>query len=329
MSNVTSISQEVFPIIMGPTASGKTQLAVALARKLNGEVISADSRQVYRGMNIGTGKDYEEYNVDNQLIDYHLIDIIDAGSTYDVSRFKTDCLNAIGEIQGRNKTPIICGGTGLYIEALLRNFEAFDVPPNEELRKELLEKSTEELLEILNSIAPNHEVDTSTRKRIIRGIEVETAGNLKSATDEQESPPWSAEGGVGNTQEQGRSHTYKLFCLNPSVELRREKITKRLQQRIENEGLIEEVAGLLQNGLTPEQLIYYGLEYKFITEHLQGKWTKTELFERLNTAIHRFAKRQMTFFRSMEKRGLEINWINGDLTTEERMEVVLRKLTPL
>lgn len=305
----------IVPVILGPTASGKTQLAVALAKRISGEIISADSRQVYRGMNIGTGKDYDEYTIDSQQVDYHLIDILDAGEKYDVSRFKQDCLKAISDIQNRNGTPIICGGTGLYIEALLRDFTTFNVPPDEVLRKELLEKTTEELLEILNKITPNHTVDISTRKRIIRGIEVASAKSEKLPIDSQQ--PLSTFNSQLSTV---------LFCLNPSVELRRKKITQRLHQRIESEGLIEEVENLLKSGLTPEQLIYYGLEYKFITEHLQGNWTKDELFERLNTAIHRFAKRQMTFFRSMEKRGLEVYWINGDLTTEDRLEVVLGKL---
>jgi tRNA dimethylallyltransferase len=313
---------------MGPTASGKTQLAVALAKQIGGEIISADSRQVYRGMNIGTGKDYNEYLADNQQIKYHLIDILDAGEKYDVSRFKEDSLNAIDNIQNRNKTPIICGGTGLYIEALLRDFETLNVPPNEELRKELLEKTTEELLKLLNKIAPNHGVDTSTRKRIIRGIEVSKIANKRKKISLHKKTVLDS---ARTDKTTSKMQTYKLFCLNPSVELRRKKITQRLRQRIENEGLIEEVDNLLKNGLTPEQLIYYGLEYKFITEHLQGNWTKDKLFERLNTAVHRFAKRQMTFFRSMEKRGLEIHWINGDLRTEERLGVVLGELgdTPL
>ncbi len=336
------------PIILGPTASGKTQLAVALAKQLSGEIISADSRQVYRGMNIGTGKDYSEYLLNDQHINYHLIDILDAGEKYDVSQFKNDCLNAVSDIQQRGKTPVICGGTGLYIEALLRDFNTLDVPPNEALRNKLHEKSTEELLEILNRISPNHNVDVSTRKRIIRGIEVFSVNSEQLTVNkeqltvnndyvpeivEQKSPPRrGAEGGVGNASVVGhllknqRLRNYKLFCLNPSVELRREKITKRLRQRLDNEGLIEEVEGLLQSGLTPNQLIYYGLEYKFITEYLQGSYTKTELFDRLNAAIHRFAKRQMTFFRSMEKRGLEINWINGDLTTAERLEAILNPI---
>lgn len=310
MNEIIAKNQLIIPMIMGPTASGKTQLAVALAKRVNGEIISADSRQVYRGMNIGTGKDYAEYIIDDIKINYHLIDILDAGEKYDVSKFKTDCLVAIDEIQSRNKTPIICGGTGLYIEALFRDFETLSIPPNEALREELLEKSTEELLEILNKIAPNHKVDTSTRKRIIRGIEVFSVNSEK----------------LPMNSVRPRLQNFKLFCLNPSAEFRRKKITKRLKQRLAGEGLVEEVAGLLQSGLSPEQLIYYGLEYKFITEHLQGKWTKDELFERLNTAIHRFAKRQMTFFRSMEKRGLTIYWINGDLTTEERLEVILQEL---
>ncbi|MDP5140705.1 MAG: tRNA (adenosine(37)-N6)-dimethylallyltransferase MiaA [Spirosomaceae bacterium] len=325
--NQENVQSQVIPIILGPTASGKTKLAVALAKQLNGEIISADSRQVYRGMNIGTGKDYEEYIIDNQQIKYHLIDILDAGEKYDVSRFKTDCLKAITDIQSRNKTPIICGGTGLYVEALLRDFTTFDVPPNEELRKELLEKSTEELLEILNRISPNHEVDISTRKRIIRGIEVFSVNNEqltiinnRAKTNVGQKPK------TQNLKPIPIAIGNKLFCLNPPVELRREKITKRLRQRIDNEGLIEEVEDLLNSGITPEQLIYYGLEYKFITEYLQGNGTKEELFERLNTAIHRFAKRQMTFFRSMEKRGLEINWISGDLSTEERLKAITLQL---
>lgn len=292
------------PVILGPTASGKTKLAVALAAKLNGEIISADSRQVYRGMNIGTGKDYADYIIDNQEINCHLIDILDAGEKYDVARFKQDCFLKIEEIQAKNKMPIICGGTGLYVEAVLRNFMNFEIPPNEELRNELETKTTEELLSILTALSPNHSVDISTKKRIIRGIEI-----LESAEQQTKNKKLY-------------SKNYKVFCLNPSVELRRKKITARLRQRIDNEGLIEEVEGLLQRGITPEQLIYYGLEYKFITEFLQGKFTKTELFERLNSAIHRFAKRQMTFFRSMEKRGTEIQWLHGDLSTEERLSII-------
>jgi len=294
--------------ILGPTATGKTGLAAHLAAKINGEIISADSRQVYRGMDLGTGKDYADYFVDGVEIPSHLVDIEDAGVHYNVYRFQTDFIRVFSEIQSRGKFPVLCGGSGLYIEAVLKNYRLIEVPPNKELRKELEEKSLEELTEILKSLKPklhNH-TDVETDRRAIRAIEIEKYY--------AENPHFD-------------STFPEIKSLNIGIdfdrELRRQRITNRLKQRLD-EGMLDEVQHLLNSGLTPEQLIYYGLEYKYLTLHLSGELSFDEMFRQLEIAIHQFAKRQMTWFRGMEKRGTKIHWINGHLPMEEKVEEILR-----
>ena len=284
--------------ILGPTASGKTQLAVELASKIDGEIISADSRQVYRGMDIGTGKDLAIYQINGEKIPYHLIDIVDAGESYNVHRFQQDFQVAYDDIISRNKTPILCGGTGLYIEAVLKNFQFTAVPIDLVLREELEQKSTEELTEIFNQNPSTYTpfADISTRKRLIRAIEI---GKMVNGE-------WRMENGKLRI-ENGES---KIYGLNPPLETRRERITRRLQERLKN-GLIEEVESLLKGGVPAEKLIFYGLEYKFITQYLQGDFTLEIMTERLNIAIHQFAKRQMTYFRKMERDGLDIQWVTS------------------
>ncbi len=260
--------------VLGPTATGKTGLAAHLAAKLNGEVISADSRQVYRGMDLGTGKDYADYFVDGVEIPSHLVDIEDAGAHYNVYRFQTDFFKVFNDIKSRKKFPVLCGGSGLYIEAVLKNYRLIEVPPNKELRKELEGKSLEELTAILKSMKTElHNVtDVETDRRAIRAIEIEK---------------YYAE------HQQEESEMPDIRSLNIGIDfdrnLRRERITKRLKQRLE-EGMLDEVQRLLDSGLTPEQLIYYGLEYKYLTLYLTGELSYEEMFSKLEIAIHQFAK---------------------------------------
>jgi len=300
-------------VILGPTASGKTKLAVNVASKINGEIISADSRQVYRGMNIGTGKDYEEYLPffkQNQdwlagIEGVHLIDIVEAGESYNVAFFQRDFKKTYQDIISRNKIPILCGGTGMYIEAVLRNYEDTQVPISQDFRNELSLKTDEELENIFQKkyAQVNQNADISTRKRLIRAIEI---GKWKL-----ESVDWKKE--VFNLF---LNRNEIVFGIDIAVEIRRERITKRLHNRLEN-GLIEEVKSLLESGISAERLIFYGLEYKFITEYLVGVLSYDEMTKRLEIAIHQFAKRQMTFFRSMERKGLKINWLDGKQTVAE------------
>jgi len=294
--------------ILGPTATGKTGLAAHLAAKLNGEIISADSRQVYRGMDLGTGKDYEDYFVNGVEVPSHLVDIEDAGVHYNVYRFQTDFIKVFCELQSRKKFPVLCGGSGLYLEAVLKNYKLIEVPPNKQLRKELEGKTLEELTEILKSLKPrlhNH-TDVETDRRAVRAIEIEKY-YAEHRQDDSEMPT--------------------INSLNIGVdfdrEMRRQRITTRLRQRLE-EGMLDEVQRLLDSGLTAEQLIYYGLEYKFLTLHLIGELTYDEMFSKLEIAIHQFAKRQMTWFRGMEKRGTKIHWINGHLPVEEKVAEILK-----
>ena len=294
--------------ILGPTATGKTGLAAHLAARLNGEVISADSRQIYRGMDLGTGKDYADYFVDGVEIPSHLVDIEDAGVHYNVFRFQTDFIKVFEEIRSRNKFPVLCGGSGLYIEAVLKNYRLIEVPPNKALRKELEGKTLGELTEILKNLKPklhNH-TDVETDRRAIRAIEIEKYYAENPQFDS--SFPEISSLNIG---------------INFDRELRRQRITIRLKQRLD-EGMLDEVQKLLDSGLTPEQLIYYGLEYKYLTLHLTGKLSYDEMFRQLEIAIHQFAKRQMTWFRGMEKRGTKIHWIDGHLTMGEKVEEILR-----
>lgn len=289
--------------ILGPTASGKTSFAAHLAHALNGEIISADSRQIYRGMDIGTGKDLEDYSINGNQIKYHLIDIREAGDKYTLFNYHHDFHKAYNDILSRNKTPILCGGTGLYIESVLKGYHLPDVPINKKLRTSLESKSLEELTMILSTYKRLHNItDTDTKKRAIRAIEIADFQS-KQSTSETDYPP------------------VKSIVLGLSIdrETRREKITSRLKSRL-NEGMIEEVKKLLNNGVPPEDLIYYGLEYKFVTMHVLGELSFEEMFSQLETAIHRFAKRQMTWFRGMERRGVTIHWIDATLSMAEKLE---------
>ena len=301
--------------ILGPTASGKTPLAAALAQRIDGEIISADSRQVYRRMDIGTGKDLADYTsvVDGSPVNipYHLIDICEPGTKYNLFQYQQDFFDAYNNIIGKGKTPILCGGTGLYIEAVLKGYQLSPVPQNPELRARLEGKSLEELTEMLrelkqqNGSVMHNTTDVDTAQRAIRAIEIEM---------EQQNYPLT-------------SHLSPLSSLiigvNIDRDLRREKITRRLKARLD-EGMIDEVRGLLAEGIPAEDLIYYGLEYKYLTEYVIGKLSYDEMFRQLEIAIHQFAKRQMTWFRGMERRGFTIHWIDATLPMEEKVEQILQ-----
>ena len=275
--------------IVGPTASGKTSLAAQLAYRLDAEIISADSRQVYRGMDIGTGKDLADYVINGKQIPYHLIDICDAGEKYNLFEYQHDFHKAYNSIKARQKTPILCGGTGLYAESVLKGYKLLQVPENKALREELVSKSSDELKQILASYGPLHNItDLDSDKRTIRAIEIADFTKLNGAANTEFEP---LKGPV--------------FCIDISREARRERISSRLKSRLE-EGMLNEVRQLLDSGIAPDDLIYYGLEYKFVTLHLTGQISYKELFSQLEIAIHQFAKRQMTWFRGMEKRGFSI-----------------------
>ena len=286
----TSFLPEDLLIILGPTASGKTKLAVELAKQLDAEIISADSRQVYRHMDIGTGKDLSEY----QDIPYHLIDILNPGEKYNINCFLSDFQEAYQEIRSRNKRIIVCGGTGFYIQSLLQAQPYIHVPIDLALREELKHKDKEALLSLLHtlSVPTDFAIDQSSRKRLIRAIEICIHVGKNTAF----------------TRDKGLSYRYKIFGLNPAVELRRARISQRLKDRLE-QGMIQEVSTLIDLGLTYDELEYYGLEYKYISYYLKGLLPYEEFYRKLETEIHRYAKRQMTYFRKMEKDGIKINWI--------------------
>jgi len=294
--------------VLGPTATGKTSFAVYMAAQLNGEIISADSRQVYKGMDIGTGKDLEEYQYDNQSIPYHLIDIVEPGYEYNVFEFQRDFLQTYELIEKNGSFPILCGGTGMYIESVLKGYKLINVPENEDLREELKLKSDEELEEILAEFKALHNTtDTTDRDRLLRAIEIQTYYDAHPDLDT--SFPQIDTVIVG---------------IDFDRRVIRTRISERLDHRLKN-GMIEEVKGLLENGVSPEKLKFYGLEYRFITQYLEEEIGYKEMFRRLETAIHQFAKRQMTWFRRMEKQGFEIHWLDGNLSHEEKM----MKLMPL
>ena len=297
--------------ILGPTASGKTDLATHLAARLNAEIISADSRQVYRGMDLGTGKDLADYVVNGHVIPYHLIDICEPGTKYNLFRYQQDFLDCYEDIRSRGALPILCGGTGLYIEAVLKGYSLSPVPQNPALRTELEGKNLEDLTNILvdlkrrNHSVMHNKTDVDSCQRAIRAIEIETY-NLTKPTEERQCPPIDS----------------LIIGVDIDREERRRKITKRLKERLKA-GMIDEVDGLLKRGIPADDLIYYGLEYKFVTEYIIGELTYEEMFRQLEIAIHQFAKRQMTWFRGMERRGFTIHWIDAIQSMNDKVEEIL------
>ena len=304
--------------ILGPTASGKTPLAAGLAVRIGGEIISADSRQVYRKMDIGTGKDLGDYVVRSQEsgdsinVPYHLIDIREPGTKYNLFEYQQDFFDVYQTIRSRGVVPILCGGTGLYIEAVLKGYHLSPVPQNQALRDSLGGKSLAELTEMLKELKVktgskmHNTTDVDSCQRAIRAIEIETY-NVEHPMPRRELPPVDS----------------LIIGVNIDRELRREKITRRLKVRLED-GMVDEVKALLDEGIPAEDLIYYGLEYKFVTEYLTGQLNYDEMFSRLEIAIHQFAKRQMTWFRGMERRGFEIHWIDATLPMEEKIERIIQ-----
>lgn len=300
--------------ILGPTASGKTSLAAALAYDLNAEIISADSRQVYKGMDIGTGKDLDDYVINGRQIPYHLIDICEPGTKYNLFRYQEDFTRAYNDIMDRGVTPILCGGTGLYIESVLKGYNLSPVPQNEELRESLTGKSLDELVLILselkkrNNSVMHNKTDVDSCQRAIRAIEIETY-NLNSPMEKRVCQPVES----------------VIIGVNIDRDVRRAKISDRLVKRLD-EGMVAEIKTLLDSGIPAENLIYYGLEYKYITEYVIGKTTYDEMLHGLEIAIHQFAKRQMTWFRGMERRGFVINWIDASLPMEEKVNTIKKIL---
>lgn len=281
--------------ILGPTASGKTSVAVKLAAQIDAEIISADSRQVYRRMDLGTGKDIDEYTINGKKIPYHLIDIVEPGTKYNVYEYQKDFLKAYNDIRKRGKKVIVCGGTGLYLESILRSYRLSPVPQNEELRNRLKNKTLEELTYILKQYKSLHNTtDVDSAQRAIRAIEI--ADYYQHTPIDDRPFPTLTSFNIG---------------IDVDRETRRERITARLKQRLDN-GMVDEVRVLLNEGISPENLIYYGLEYKYLTLYVIGKLTYDEMFKQLEIAIHQFAKRQMTWFRGMEKRGVPIHWMKAE-----------------
>lgn len=292
--------------IIGVTASGKTSLAVKLAYETGGEIISADSRQIYRRMDLGTGKDISEYTCNGKQIPYHLIDICEPGYKYNLYQYKRDFTNALKDIQSRGKLPIICGGTGLYVETVLKGYAMPEVPENKELRDSLADKTLEELTSILSQYKTLHNTtDVDSCKRAIRAIEIAEYYKTLPQPELEDSPLDTL-----------------LVAIDIDRETRRANISKRLHQRLED-GMVAEVESLLNEGIAPEDLIYYGLEYKYLTEYVIGKTTYEQMVSGLEIAIHQFAKRQMTWFRGMERRGFKINWIDYNLPLDEKVARIL------
>ena len=300
--------------ILGPTASGKTTLAAGLAARIGGEIISADSRQVYRGMDIGTGKDLSDYHNPagcGHDIPYHLIDICDAGSKYNLFQYQEDFHKALADIRSRDAWPILCGGTGLYLESVLKGYQLSPVPQNPELRASLEGKNLDELTRMLVELKEktgsnmHNQTDVDTPQRAIRAIEIE-AYNLEHPTPRREMPALDS----------------LIIGVDIARDERRRKITQRLKARLE-EGMISEIQGLIDKGVAPEDLMYYGLEYKYVTEYCVGMLSYDEMFRQLEIAIHQFAKRQMTWFRGMEKRGFHIHWISSNDSLDSKIDTIL------
>ena len=304
--------------ILGPTASGKTPLAAALAIKTNGEILSADSRQVYRRMDLGTGKDLADYrvSVDGTVVDvpYHLIDICEPGTKYNLFQYQQDFFDAYEDIQQRGRQPILCGGTGLYIEAVLKGYHLSPVPQNPELRERLEGKTLEELTQMLKELKQqtgstmHNKTDVDSCQRAVRAIEIESY-NLEHPMPLRELPPIDS----------------LIIGVNIDRELRREKISRRLKARLD-EGMVDEIRSLLESGIPAEDLIYYGLEYRYLTEYVIGRLSFDEMYRQLEIAIHQFAKRQMTWFRGMERRGFEIHWIDATKPMDEKVEAILHMI---
>jgi tRNA dimethylallyltransferase len=294
-------------VITGPTATGKTSRGVDLARALNGEIISADSRQIYRGMDLGTGKDLDEYGD----VPYHLIDIADAGYRYNLYEYLRDFECAMSDIESRDRQPILVGGTGLYVETVLKGVKLPEVPENVKLRKELEQYDLAALTEMLSKMKHLHnKTDVDTVKRAIRAIEIET---------------YYAEHPEAAQAMKGNANTYDdavLIGIDIDREMRRQRISRRLRQRLDA-GMVDEVKGLIESGVDPDNLIYYGLEYKYLTLYVCGKLTYDEMVSQLEIAIHQFAKRQMTWFRGMERRGFKIHWMPYDMDRTEFVDAVI------
>ena len=296
--------------ILGPTACGKTSLAAALAADIHGEIISGDSRQVYRGMDIGTGKDLADYRVGDICVPYHLIDIVEPGTKYNVYQYQRDFMRAYDDIVGRGVTPVLCGGSGLYLEAVLRGYRMAPVPENKQLRQSLEGKTLAELTEMLDGIKSrkgqkmHNTTDVDTAKRAIRAIEIELYQDEHPEETEDIQPVDSL-----------------VIGLQIDVEQRRERITRRLKARFD-EGMADEIRRIIDSGVAPEDLIYYGLEYKYVTEYVIGQRDFEETFRLLEIAIHQFAKRQMTWFRGMERRGVAIHWIDSSLPMKDKINEI-------
>lgn len=296
-------------VITGPTATGKTRLAAMVSDRLGGEVISADSRQVYRGMDIGTGKDMSDYTVDGRKVPVHMVDIVDAGYRYNVFEYQRDFLKVLEEMTARGVFPVVCGGSGMYVDSIVSGYRLVQVPVNEQLRALLAGRSLEELTEILSKYKSLHNsTDVDTVKRAVRAIEI---ADYYASHPVDESP---------------------FPVRNPLVtavfvdrETRRQRISERLRVRLD-EGMIGEVQLLLAGGIHPDDLIYYGLEYKYITLHLMNRISREEMIQKLEVEIHRFAKRQMTWFRGMERRGIAINWVDGSMSDEEKVNSIISRL---
>ena len=304
--------------VLGPTASGKTSFAAALGRHLDSEIISADSRQVYRRMDIGTGKDLADYCVEGISVPYHLIDICEPGTQYNVFAYQHDFFHVYRQIKEKGKLPILSGGTGLYIESVLKGYKLLDVPPNPSLRESLKDKSLSELETMLASFKTQHnKTDVDSTQRAIRAIEIAISGGNGGNR---------GNGSAFSQSEQYYSPLHSLIIgIHIDRELRRQKITNRLHDRLEN-GMVDEVRRLLDSGISPADLIYYGLEYKFLTQYIIGEISYNVMVSQLEIAIHQFAKRQMTWFRGMERRGFTIHWIDASLPTADKIEQTTRLL---
>ena len=296
-------------VITGPTATGKTRLAALVADRLGGEVISADSRQVYRAMDIGTGKDLSDYTVDGRRVPVHMVDIVDAGYRYNVFEYQRDFLRVFEDLSGRGVFPVVCGGSGMYVDSIVSGYRLVQVPVNDQLRSLLDGRSLEELTEILSQYKSLHnKTDVDTVKRAVRAIEI---------------ADWYAHHPVDDSPFPVRNPLVTAVFVDR--ETRRKRISDRLGTRLE-EGMIEEVQRLLAEGIHPDDLIYYGLEYKYITLFLMNRLSREEMIQKLEVEIHRFAKRQMTWFRGMERRGIAINWIDGSLSDEEKTACLISKI---